>query len=141
VDVDPDDALASSARGGNKVQRCAAWLLDYLSTYAYPSDELVAAAGPLGFTFDNLKEAKARLKAEGKLSSSNRGRFQGQWWCGLGKPDAWTLRPDTPHTPNTPHSPHYGDEDTGTDGTTATHAHSGESGESGETRERGESGE
>jgi hypothetical protein len=141
VTTDADSLFAQAARGkrdGNKVKACAEWLERFLKEYAYPSDEIVEAAKREGFTFDNVKEAKAQLMAKG-LQSSNRGRFQGAWWSGFGFPDAWNLRPltpESPHTPHTPESPHNGELDV----TTLPHpallhpaeAHSGESGESGE---------
>jgi DNA primase/RecA-family ATPase len=131
VDARADEALSADARkerGPNKVGRCAEWLRHLLATYAYPSEEIRALAKKEGFTFDNVKEAKARLKADGLRSTSGR-RFQGAWWCGFGHPDKWTLRPagsvgspsppDSPH-PHTPHFPHIG-------------AQCGECGESGES--------
>src|SRR5262249_6158630 len=141
VNVDPDTALGEAAkndRGPTKVEQAAAWVKEFLAVCAYPSDEIVTAAKAAGFTFDNVKEAKARLKADG-LRNSNKGRFQGEWWNGFGDPDSWTLRPDpattngaphtprTPHTPDSPESPHYGNG-----------FHSGESGECGERGEKGE---
>src|SRR5262249_46638965 len=68
--------------------------------------EILDAAQKAGFSFDNVKNAKAKLKAEKGLRHSNRhGGFQGKWWSGFGDPDAWTLRPEAPHTPDTQHSP------------------------------------
>jgi hypothetical protein len=118
VEATADEALAATTkqeRGPNKVERCAAWLKELLATYAYPSDEILARAKTEGFTFDNLQEAKKRLKADG-LRHSNRGRFQGSWWSGFGDPRDWQLRPEGqsggsntpyPHTPQTPYSPQY----------------------------------
>jgi hypothetical protein len=108
VDADADRVLGEQARRDrdpNKVERATQWLKQFLATHAYPSDEIKAAAEQNGFTFDNLKEAKARLKAEG-LHNSNKGRFGGAWWSGIGAPESWVLRPPTPHTP---HYPHNGD--------------------------------
>jgi len=111
VQVDANEV----ARGGTKpeaksrVDQCAEFLRDFLQSYAYPSDEILAACKKAGFTFDNVKKAKTRLRAEG-LQHSNQGRFQGVWWSGFGTVDSWTLRPsdpmpDTPDIPDTPHSP------------------------------------
>jgi hypothetical protein len=114
VDVDPDAvvaALSRGERGPNKVARCADWLEQFLSHYAYPSDELMTQGGMSGFTFDNVKEAKVKLKPKG-LRSSNGGRFQGKWWVGFGDPHDWVLRPprqsgeSSPRPPTSPHSPH-----------------------------------
>jgi hypothetical protein len=115
VDADPDrlfSDLSRRDRGPRKVQQASEWLKQFLATYAYPSDEILAAARKEDFTFDNVKEAKVVLKAEG-LRSSNRGRFQGDWWSGFGDPDIWQLRPepresDAPGAPHTPQSPHNG---------------------------------
>jgi hypothetical protein len=118
TDEDADEVLAEQARrdrgGSNKVEKAAEWVEHFLSESAYPSDEIVEAGKQAGYTFDNIKEAKALLKTKG-LRSSNRGRFQGQWWSGFGEPEMWILRiPRTASTqtslstPHTPHSPHYG---------------------------------
>jgi hypothetical protein len=108
VDVTADGQLAEAMRaerGPKKSERCADWLRVFLQEYAYPSDEILAAAKEAGFTFDNVKEAKAALKADG-LRSTNRGSYQGTWWCGFGTPDQWRRRP--PGAPHSPHSPHNG---------------------------------
>jgi hypothetical protein len=112
VDADADRVLNEQARrqrDPNKVENCVAWLEKFLATHAFPSEEILAAAKEQGFTFDNVKEAKARLKEKG-LRPSNRGRLGGNWWSGFGSPDLGKLRPDppgTPHYPDTPQSPHY----------------------------------
>jgi hypothetical protein len=106
VDVDADRVLGEQARrdgGPNKVERAMEWLTEFLASYAYPSDEIKAAAKEAGFTFDNLKEAKARLKEKG-LHNSNKAEFGGGWWSGFGAPESWVLRPSTPHSPHTPHN-------------------------------------
>ncbi len=107
---DTADAVFAAARRGDrdqsKVEKAAAWLEQFLGGLAYPSEEITAAGKAAGFTFDNIKEAKVRLKAKG-LRSSNRGRFQGEWWTGFGDPDGWSLRP-APGAPHTPHTPRYG---------------------------------
>jgi hypothetical protein len=113
VTTDPDSLFAAagrSAREENKVAKCAEWMETFLKTHAYPSEEILAAAKAEGFTLDNVKEAKARLKGKG-LRNSNRGHFQGGWWSGFGEPDSWVLRPKSPDTPE---SLHYGDIDPAT---------------------------
>jgi hypothetical protein len=108
VDADADRVLADQAsreRGPNKVQKCMDWLTKFLGKYAFPSDEIKTAARKEGFTFDNVKEAKAQLKDNG-LRNSNRGRLAGAWWSGFGDPSTWVLRPGTPLSPFTPHTPH-----------------------------------
>lgn len=114
-----DDLVTSKEkkeRDPTKIEQAMAWIKQALGEYAWPSDELSKAGKAAGFTFDNLKEAKTRLKAEG-YTASNMGRFRGIWWYGKGKPDTWKLRPesgesdpDTPETPNTPNTPDYGKE-------------------------------
>jgi hypothetical protein len=109
VDVTADAHLAETMRaerGPKKAERCADWLKAFLQEHAYPSDEILAAAREHGFTFDNVKEAKAALKAAG-LRSTNRGSYQGTWWCGFGHPDQWRRRPEK-GAPHSPHSPHNG---------------------------------
>jgi hypothetical protein len=105
VSIDPDTTLKAKKQDGTKVAKCKEWLKTFLAKYAYPSDELLAAAKVAGYTFDNLKEAKAELKREGVIYHSN-ATFPGGWWSGPGIPAGWTSRPEpTPHTPHTPLSP------------------------------------
>jgi hypothetical protein len=107
VNVTADGHLASvlrAERGQNKVEQCTEWLKLFLRDYAYPDNELQAAAKKEGFSPDNLKDAKARLRsADPPLQSKAKG-FQGGWWNGFGDPDGWTLRPQTgaPDSPQTP---------------------------------------
>jgi hypothetical protein len=114
ITTDPNTFGRGAKKDGpNKVNKCIAWVREFLNVYAYPSGEICEAAKRNGFTFDNVKEAKATLKSEG-LRNSNLGRLRGVWWSGFGLPPEWTLRPDTrsflaPHTPDSPHtydSPH-----------------------------------
>jgi hypothetical protein len=108
VDIDADTAVGDFARrerGPGRVEAAADWVKGFLKDYAYPSEEIKAAGVAAGFTFNNVRDAKARLKAEG-LHSSNQGRFQGVWWCGFGEHRAWKLRPERPtgHTGQTGHN-------------------------------------
>ena len=97
ADIDADTAMSADTgrreRDPNKVEKATAWLADFLQEHAYPSDEILTAGKAACFTFDNIKEAKARLKAEKGLRHCNRGRFAGVWWSGFGDPDAWRMRP------------------------------------------------
>jgi hypothetical protein len=124
VDITADEALAAAnkkARDPNKVDRCAEWMRDLLSKYAYPSDEIVKLAIKAGFTKDNYFSARPMLKEDG-LRSWNQGRFQGQWWTGFGSPDTWTIRPvsgvvpETKKSPETPGSPETEDSKSGVSG-------------------------
>lgn len=142
TDDDPDAVMAQAARkerGPGRVDECAVWLEKFLANYAHPSDEIQKAAEAAGFTFDNLKDAKKKLKEGKGLHNSNKGRFQGKWWSGFGESSTWILRPEpksaSPFTPLTPHTP----KSPQTDPVGAVH--SGESGESGESEESGESAE
>jgi hypothetical protein len=129
--VDADTALRPKKADANKVAKCKEWLRSFLATYAYPSDEILAAAKATGFTFDNVKEAKAELKGEG-LRNSNAGTLRGAWWSGFGEQAAWRRRPEpaetTPHSPHTPLSP-----------LSPLSPHSNQRGETGETGETVES--
>jgi hypothetical protein len=140
VDTRPDDALgaARKERDPNKVERCAGWLRELLAAYAFPSDEIVTLAKEESFTFDNVKEAKARLKAEG-LHNTCKG-FRGAWWTGFGDPGGWTPRPDS-LAPHSPHSPHSGQNPGNSGG--AAPGEVPQTGQSGESRgpQSGQSGE
>jgi hypothetical protein len=138
ADVDPNEVTRGGRREVNKVQRCAGWLEKFLATHAYPSQEILDAAAAEGFTFDNVKEAKALLKAKG-LRNSTRGQRQGGWWSGFGDPREWALRPEpaqpargqtgepAPRTQKSPQSP----ESPGSDPSDGPQT--GETGEIGET--------
>jgi RecA-family ATPase len=139
VDASADDAVNAFGKreqGPNKVEKATEWVREFLAEFAYPSEEIMAAAKAAGFTFDNVKEAKARLKSEG-LYSTCKG-FQGAWWSGFGKPEGWTLRP-TPHTPHTPDAPQSGKD--GYTTRTCANGSAPHSGQSGESFQSGESGE
>jgi hypothetical protein len=84
---------AKKDRGPNKVELAKEWVRTFLVEFAYPSDEIMTAGMAAGHNFDNLKRAKAALKPEG-LWSTNKGGFQGEWWCGFNKPEIWKLRPE-----------------------------------------------
>jgi hypothetical protein len=142
------EAVMRSARKDkkdpNKVARCAEWLKLFLAEFAYPSQEILDAALANGYTFDNVKEAKAQLKTEG-LRNSNRGQFRGEWWSGFGEPRGWKLRPE-PQRPV--HNPSSEPRDGSTDDSSATtsdntpaHPHIPESPESGHSGESGENAE
>jgi hypothetical protein len=110
VSMDPNAAFKSKKQDDStKVQRCKEWLKTFLAKYAYPSQEITTAAKASGFTFDNVKEAKAALKNEGIITHNN-DRFPGGWWSGPGLAPHWTPRPEplptTPHTPDFPTPPH-----------------------------------
>jgi len=112
IDVNEVMKAAGKRKDPNKVEKCVAWLRELLKNYAYPSDEILKSGKAAGFTFDNIKEAKALLKNDG-LKNSNRDQFQGAWWSGFGDPASWTLRPkhlpdpspSSPITPLPPQSP------------------------------------
>jgi hypothetical protein len=130
VSMDVDAAMKAKKSDGTKIQKCKEWMKQFLAKYAYPSDEILAAAKVAGYTFDNIKESKTELKAEG-LRNSNRGVLRGAWWSGFGEPEAWTLRPEpTPHSPSTPLSP-----------LSPFSPHIGQTGETGERGETSGSGE
>lgn len=98
VDISADEALSDKRlrRDPTKVNQCAVWLEGFLSRYAYPSNEIRAAAEREGFTFDNQKEAKAKLRRDGKLWNKKSNEPGGDWWSGLGRPETWTPRPGDP---------------------------------------------
>jgi putative DNA primase/helicase len=155
TDVSADDALADARKKGcgpNKVTQCVEWLRGFLREYAYPSQEIVEAGNRAGFTFDNVKEAKGLLRAEG-LRSSNRNTFRGVWWTGFGDAAAWQLRPEPwsgrqnsdvtpayPPAPSSRRSPHFGSP-AGVPGGTTTFLQTGERVERKEKGECGETGE
>jgi hypothetical protein len=141
VDVDADRLFAEQSRrdrGPGRVRQAADWLEGFLGAFAYPSDEILAAGLAKGFSFDNVKDAKVLLKAEG-LQSSNKGQFAGVWWSGFGPPEAWKRRPEPPaHCGEsgsraggeTPHFPHNGRDSSAAttygDGLFPHYGHSGE---------------
>ncbi|WP_082840300.1 AAA family ATPase [Gemmata sp. SH-PL17] len=103
--VDPNQAMKPPTRkesgtgsdnGQTKLDRCKEWLRNFLQKYAYPSSEIAEAGRAEGYTFDNLKFAKARLKEEGVISHSNSVYTPGAWWSGPGPCHTWKPRPELP---------------------------------------------
>jgi hypothetical protein len=91
-DMRPEDALVTQRRErSTKVEECATWVKEFLKGFAWPDDEVEAAAKNAGHTFDNYKRAKTALRAEG-LASKPRG-FSKRWWIGFGNPKEWKDRP------------------------------------------------
>ncbi len=114
VSTDADSLTGASGKTNdpNKVQRCMEWMEKFLTPFAYPSEEINAAADKQGFTFDNVKEAKARLKMGKGLRHQKDGK--GAWWSGFGEPSGWKRRPEEAQTANSsngapqfPHFPHF----------------------------------
>src|SRR5262249_33553835 len=94
TDISADEAVSGCGKKGpKKPEQAAEWLRAFLKEYAYPSDEILAAAKAAGFTFDNIKEAKIILKTEG-LRNHKENIAGGVWWSGFGEPDAWKRRPN-----------------------------------------------
>lgn len=103
------DGRTQHDKGPNKVEQCVLWLKEFLREFAYPSAEIEAAAKDQGFTFDNLKTAKARLgkNGSGELCNHNfGGNGANDWWSGLGPYRLWIKRPDVLNSPQSPQSPH-----------------------------------
>lgn len=92
VTVDANEVMkgGSANQKKNKVAGCQEWLKEFLAEYARPSAEILAEAKAQGFTFDNLKEAKTRLKADGLYNY----KIGSAWWSGFGHPEDWTRQPD-----------------------------------------------
>jgi hypothetical protein len=80
------DGIERADRGGrtNKVTGCAEWIRKFVGGYAWPDKEVLAAAKRAGFTFDNVKEAKAELREGDPPLVSRASGFRGAWWCWFG---------------------------------------------------------
>jgi hypothetical protein len=106
VQVDADTVLSENAkkdRSSGKVNQCAAWLLEFLADFCFPSEEVFAAAEAKGFTRDNCYRAKAKL--DDQVRAANRD-FRGVWHWGRGDPKSWTVRPayEAPNSPEAPNN-------------------------------------
>lgn len=98
VDADADDVMADKVakdRSATKPEKAAEWLLVYLSSHAYPSDEVVQAGKAEGFSRDTLFKARD-LVGKARIPARKMGR--GQWFWGLGDPANWSLRPEPSQT-------------------------------------------
>lgn len=104
-----DEALADPARL-TRVDDCVAWVLRTLGSYTWTDSDLKAAAVAAGFTEDNLKEAKTRLRNADPPLQSKPGGKGSAWvnWIGVSRtpnpPRPVCGTPRTPHTPYTPHT-------------------------------------
>ncbi len=79
------------------VAKCKEWMVKFLATYAYPSNEINEAAAKAGYSFSVVKKAKAELGKKGTGDIVNR-QFKDstgkeEWWSGLGPSDGWKFRP------------------------------------------------
>jgi hypothetical protein len=105
--INANDLVTGKRAGSepNKVARCVEFLRQFLKDFAFPSDEIIAAAKAADFTSDNVTKAKTILKKECGLRNSNMGRLRGVWWSGFGHPNDWKLRPKP--TPVTTYDIHF----------------------------------
>ncbi len=100
VRADADRMMATKQpQDKNKVARCREWIKEFLAKYAYPSGEILDAAKAAGFTFDNVKQAKAELRADG-LHNRKADGLNGEWWSGFGDPRDWVTRPAATSAPS-----------------------------------------
>jgi hypothetical protein len=96
-----------------KVDQCIAFLKTFLTAFAFPDTEILAAAKRQGFTFDDVKEAKTqRRKGDPPLVSHKRGFGVAMWWNWIGRKP----RPDRPEAAveelmqsDIPQNPHNGE--------------------------------
>jgi hypothetical protein len=71
-----------------KVGQCAIWLKGFIGTeYAWPDDEVLAAAKAQSFSENNVKEAKAVLRKESPSLCSKPSGSGGKWWNWIGDKD------------------------------------------------------
>ena len=81
-----EEVLATLAQNtrSTRIEECSAWLVRFLGDYSWPDSEIIEAALREGFTQDNVKHAKAKLKnAKPKLwiKPFEKG---GAWFCWMG---------------------------------------------------------
>ncbi|HET6574063.1 MAG TPA: AAA family ATPase [Fimbriiglobus sp.] len=106
ADMDADTALREAVRkdhpGGSKVDEVAEWLVGFLGEFSWPDSEVEAAAKVEGFTFAQLKRAKAQQRqSDPPLVSKKRGFGKAVWWNWIGDKDVPKLDRPTPYTPRT----------------------------------------
>lgn len=119
ADMDADEALGQAAPrdrpSAKRVDACADWLVGFLGEYAWPDQELQDAADEGGFTLDNLKRAKAKLRKALPPLKSKPATRGGAWWNWMGeerprdRPTPYQRRkpaPETSHSQRTPQAPH-----------------------------------
>jgi hypothetical protein len=100
------------AEPANRVDQCAAWLAKFLGAYAWPDAEVEAAAKDAGFTTDNVRKAKTKLRREVPALCSRPAGSGGFWWNWIGertgrpadRPVAYHSGKGAPHTPQSPES-------------------------------------
>lgn len=93
--ADADQAIDQAGqrdRGSSKVGHAAEWLEKFLSDGACPQKDIFDAARSAGFGRDTVY--KAQKESSGRIQASNRGRFGGIWYWGIGRPEDWIIRSD-----------------------------------------------
>jgi hypothetical protein len=91
-----------------KVDQCSTWLVGFLGEHAWPDAEVEKAAADAGFTADNVRKAKTKLRRETPALCSRPAGSGGSWWNWIGEK---TGRPPDRPTPyraggsGAPHSP------------------------------------
>lgn len=103
AEIDADAAFSETPRP-RRADACAEWLVRFLGPFAWPEAEVRAAAQKEGFTQDNLKEAKTKLRREKRPLATKPKDKGGPCWSWIGD-DRPAERPHTNHTPHSPESP------------------------------------
>lgn len=92
--IDTDGRGVATSPAAGKLEQCKAWIRDFLKEYAYPSDEAEAAAIAAGFAKTTFRDAKVKIGKNHHGPLWNKQLVpDGPWWCGLGPPEGWKLRP------------------------------------------------
>ncbi len=86
----------------SRAKACEAWLREYLREFARPSAEIEQASKDAGYSFHQLRDAKAKMggKGTGELTHKNFGKAgEKVWWSGFGPVPSWRFPANGPRPP------------------------------------------
>jgi len=95
--IDTEGRHADASAAGGRLERCVAFIKDYLRNYAFPAAELDAAAAAQGHAPSTHRDAKAKIGRNGTKEIAFK-QFEGVWWVGATKEDGsceWKRRPES----------------------------------------------
>jgi len=95
--IDTAGRHADASPAGGRLERCVAFVKDFLRNYAYPAAELDKAAAAQGYAPSTIRDAKAKIGRNGTKEIAFR-QLDGVWWVATAREDGscdWRRRPES----------------------------------------------